>query len=81
MTATGNQVLDGQRAAEANRALLLACAGPHNFRREGNGGGQGLTAQRWRCAGCGGLVNGLARLWYQAGLDHGQRRATRGRAA
>ncbi len=81
MTATGNQSLAGQRAAEANRALLAGCAGPHEFRRVANGGGQGLTAQRWVCAGCGGLVNGLARLWYTTGIDHGQRRATRGRAA
>lgn len=79
--ASGNAALAGQREAEANRALLLACAAPHEFRRVANGGGQGLTAQRWVCAGCGGLVNGLARLWYVAGIDHGQRRATRGRAA
>jgi hypothetical protein len=56
-------------AAKANGARLDACPGPHVF--------LDLTPEKrvgkkWRCSGCGGEVDGVARAWYQAGLAHGR---------
>lgn len=62
-----------------NLARLDGCAGPHRF--------VAMTAvppvvtADLRCLDCRGVVSTVARYWYEKGLDHGQRRATRERAA
>jgi hypothetical protein len=56
---------------KVNRALLDACAGPHDFEQhESFSGGM---VRSYKCSKCGGVVESLHKFWYERGLEHGRR--------
>lgn len=65
MTLEGAKILDEVRK---NSAALDACPGPHDFSVD-------VTPnrplfKRWKCARCGGVVDAIARYWYELGRAH-----------
>lgn len=54
----------------ANQARLDACEGPHSFDRPEDPAR--VLGGRWRCSRCGGMVDGVAKGWYERGLEHGR---------
>lgn len=65
---------------KAKRLLLDACAG-HDFSIPVNRinkvkiePGMPTNFCDWRCAKCGGWVDGIARVWYNRGVAHEQAR-------
>lgn len=52
---------------KANSDALAACAGPHQFEREGE-----ALGSKYRCALCGGKISGSDFHWYNAGVAHGR---------
>ena len=55
---------------KANKKLMDNCAGPHDFSEMSTSGGMMRT--QFRCAKCGGVVNGAYRRAYEEGLAHGR---------
>lgn len=67
--------LEARAAVEANNAKLAKCVVPHDFAIPVNR----LTREeipapllfcRWKCKGCGGIVDGEHKHWYSLGLSH-----------
>lgn len=55
-------------AVKANHALLDTCKG-HDFSLPFEKRGQMTT--KWKCTKCQGVVDTLAKRWYETGLKHG----------
>ncbi len=53
---------------KVNNVLLLSCAGPHDFRVEGEGVGR-----HERCLKCQGTVKITDAHWYKLGMEHARR--------
>ncbi len=62
------EVMKQWELAKANNKLLTACAGPHYFVREDD--------TRYFCSRCGGKVTRTNWIWYQKGLEHGQKHSS-----
>lgn len=60
-----------ERARLDNEDRLDGCDTPHVFAVLHSSGGFGVRKSRWRCTLCDGVVDGLARRWYDAGLHDG----------
>jgi hypothetical protein len=60
---------------KANSKTLEECAGPHDFsicldRRSELPVEKPVFGCKWKCAKCGGIVEGTVKLWYDRGLAH-----------
>lgn len=53
----------------ANSAKVQECAGPHDLEEVP---GQSTLNKRWRCKLCGGVIDTIAKLYYEQGLRHGR---------
>lgn len=61
---------------KANRALLDACSGPHDFQAQPLPEKEkSMLRQEFRCSKCGGVVDRHVKFWYDAGVAHGQKHA------
>jgi hypothetical protein len=60
--------------AKANLERLTSCPGPHRFFTVERTQHRAIR-RRYRCARCGGVVDGVQRYWYELGLEHARRGA------
>lgn len=52
-----------------NSARLENCAGPHDFEPHGD---LRPFRRKWKCTKCEGVIDSIAKSWYDRGLRHGK---------
>lgn len=66
---TKDKIHDIWEGVKANNAKLDECPGPHRFTIPA---GLRKFADDFICEVCGGKVDGVNKVWYEKGLEHGR---------
>lgn len=70
VTGLSKQAMDAiWQQVKANNELLNKCSG-HDFSVMHEKRGE--CVHKWKCAHCGGIVDRIAKRWYELGLKHGK---------